>query len=58
MANLRYEYSKTSNNQVYSDGSIERQMLEMAQAGNVDWYRDGRWPVVYHFAPMRQNILN
>lgn len=47
------------NDTKYSDGqAIEKEMLELAKKGNVDWYQDKRWPIVYHFSHLRHNILN
>ena len=46
------------NDAQYSDGDIEQEMLEMVRSGDVDWYADNRWPVVYHFSHLRHNILN
>lgn len=58
MAELKFDFCKEQNNRLYSDGSIESEMLSMVKKGSVNWYEDGRWPVAYHFSPLRQNILN
>lgn len=58
MAELKFDFCKEQNNRLYSGGSIESEMLSMVKRGSVNWYEDGRWPVVYHFSPLRQNILN
>lgn len=47
----------------YSDGSIEDDMLKIAK--NIDIYtnfddifeKDSRWPILYHFSPLRENLL-
>jgi len=59
MARLIDSFHNKMDDMQYSDGSqIEREMLELAQKGDVDWFNDGRWPVVYHFSHLRHNILN
>ena len=59
MAELNYDYD-TQNGQ-YSDGDIEERMLEMARQGIT--YEElpkeqVEFPMVYHFAGIRENILN
>ena len=46
---------------VYSDGVIEKEMLEIAKLGrDLDEIvrEDNRWPILYHFSKIRENILN
>lgn len=45
----------------YSDGDIEKELLERLQAGEsaADILKtDDRYPVIYHFSPERQNVLS
>lgn len=45
----------------YTDGQIENDMLEYVKRRNdLDkiTLSDGRWPVFYHFSPLRENILS
>lgn len=45
----------------YSDGSIEVELLEKLKSGispEEILKNDSRWPVIYHFSPLRENILN
>ncbi|WP_334072102.1 MULTISPECIES: methyltransferase domain-containing protein [Paenibacillus] len=59
MAKLNLDYYISSNDNLYSDGDIEQELFEISQSINeYDWFQDGRWPVVYHFSHLRQNILN
>lgn len=58
MAKLNKNYYKDEFQKKYSDGSIEEEMLDLIQKGDIDWYKDTRWPIVYHFSHLRQNILN
>lgn len=59
MAELNYDYD-TQNGQ-YSDGEIEERMLEMARQG-ISYEElpeeQVEFPMVYHFAGIRENILN
>jgi len=59
MAQLRLDFYDNRLDHVYSDGDIEEELLQISIAGNeYDWYEDGRWPIVYHLSPWRENILN
>lgn len=55
---LNYQYY--SGKDEYSDGDIEDDMLELIK-NNSDVMdiisKDSRWPVLYHFSPVRHNIL-
>jgi 2-polyprenyl-3-methyl-5-hydroxy-6-metoxy-1,4-benzoquinol methylase len=45
---------------VYSDGAIEleiHQMLSQGQSEEQILQQDNRWPILYHFSPVRQNIV-
>ncbi|MEA1880460.1 MAG: class I SAM-dependent methyltransferase [Campylobacterota bacterium] len=45
----------------YSDGDIENELLDIVK-NNQDYTevlaKDGRWPILYHLSPIRQNIIN
>jgi len=45
----------------YSDGDIEEEILSIVQDNAVDLERaieqDNRWPILYHFSPDRENLL-
>lgn len=58
MAELIFDYSIDSFDNVYSDGDIEGELLLCAKQHEYDWYADGRWPIVYHMSHLRHNILN
>ncbi len=59
MGKLNLDFYRPKDDTLYSDGSIEKELLGRLQAGErIDWYADKRWAVVYHFSELRQNILN
>lgn len=43
----------------YSDGTIENEFIEIARNGNFEEVlkKDNRWPVLYHFSDIRENLL-
>ena len=54
------DYSFYSGQDQYSDGDIEDDLLKLiTKEPDVEKIlkRDDRWPVLYHFSPVRQNIL-
>lgn len=54
------DYSFYSGQDQYSDGDIEDDLLKLiTEEPDVEKIlkRDDRWPVLYHFSPVRQNIL-
>lgn len=55
---LNYQYYEGRD--LYSDGPIEDQMLEICKAGRQqDALRaNTEWPILYHFSPVRQGILD
>lgn len=59
MAKINYDFSQDETE--YSDGDIENDLLDIAKTHS-DYDKiamaDGRWPVLYHFSRLRQNILN
>lgn len=45
----------------YSDGAIEKEIYENLMHGITEsdmLQKDNRWPVLYHFSPVRQNIVS
>ena len=55
---LNYEYYNGSDE--YSDGDVENDMLELIKSNDdvMDIIsKDNRWPILYHFSPVRHNIL-
>lgn len=55
---LNYEFYNGTDE--YSDGDIENEMLELIKNNDnvMDIINsDSRWPILYHFSPVRQNIL-
>lgn len=58
MAKLNLDYYVPSNDDFYTDGDIEQELLEYSKDTDYDWYQDGRWPIVYHLSHLRHNILN
>ena len=59
MARLDLRPGHANDTKTYSDGSIEQEILRAVSAGGeMDWYADKRWPIIYHFSPLRSNIVN
>jgi len=55
--NLKYY----DGNDLYSDGNIELELLKIVKSKtNLEEVvrRDKRWPILYHFSKIRENILN
>ena len=60
VGNVSLDYTFYSGTDTYSDGTIEEDMLEYAKSGMSDndiLNADDRWPILYHFSPVRKNIL-
>ena len=57
---VRIEIHPNASHEMYSDGSIEDELLAAVRAGRQDvmLHEDTRWPVLYHFSEERQNILS
>ena len=52
-----------SGQDLYSDGSVEDEMLEIAKSYSEEEYNEmidkyGNWPVLYHFSHIRKNIIS
>lgn len=58
VAKFNLDYYDINVEGMYTDGSIEEELLKYAADKRTDWYEDGRWPVVYHMSHLRHNILN
>ncbi|WP_040952370.1 class I SAM-dependent methyltransferase [Gorillibacterium massiliense] len=60
IGNVKLNYSYYKGSDLYSDGDIEDQMLEIArnyEDCEAVLAEDSRWPILYHFSTIRQNIL-
>ncbi len=55
---LNTAYHSGANDGVYSDGSVELTMYERALQGKTEVLPEDEWAIVYHFSPLRENILN
>ena len=54
------DYTFYNGQDQYSDGDIEKDLLQLImEEPDVEKIlaEDDRWPVLYHFSPVRQNIL-
>lgn len=58
MAKLNLDFYNSETDEIYSDGEIEKELLNYVKEDNYNWYKDGRWPIVYHLSHLRHNILN
>ena len=58
MATLNTEFYQVCEDSLYSDGSIEDEILDRVKQNDDTLQMDTRWPIFYHFSPLRQNILN
>lgn len=58
MATFNLSYYDNTNENVYSDGPIEKELYEFVTKDFNDWYSDGRWEIIYHMSHLRENILN
>ena len=61
IGNVVLDYEYYSGEDFYSDGSVEDELLEIAQL-QLDDYSSllaerNSWPAVYHFSRIRQNIV-
>lgn len=55
------DYTFYNGQDQYSDGDIEKDLLQLImEEPDVEKIlaEDDRWPVLYHFSPVRQNILS
>ena len=58
MATLNTEFYQVCEDSLYSDGSIEDEILDRVKQNDDTLQMDTRWPIFYHFSLLRQNILN
>ena len=61
IGNVTMDLSYYTDDDFYSDGDIESEILEMVKSDiNIDAAikSDNRWPVLYHLSPARQNLLH
>ena len=62
IGNIELDYTYYPGEDIYSDGPIEDELLEIAKSCteselNAEIARRKSWPVLYHFSHIRQNIL-
>lgn len=60
IGNVTMDYQFYNGSDDYSDGDIENELLDLIKNENdvnKILKKDNRWPVLYHFSPVRQNIL-
>ena len=60
---IKLDYSKYSGKDLYCDGAVEDELLDIAKtlspveyAGVIEERKS--WPVLYHLSPMRENIVD
>ncbi len=59
---VRLDYSLYSGEDLYSDGQVEDELLDIVKHHPVSEYADiiaerASWPLLYHLSPLRENIL-
>ena len=61
IGNVVMNYDYYSGEDLYSDGDVEDELLEIVQ-DNEDYTeilrKDNRWPILYHLSPIRENLLD
>ena len=63
IGNVRLNYSHYPGKDLYSDGSIEDELLSIVKEASRVEYPDiiekkGSWPILYHLSPLRANIVD
>lgn len=63
IGHVRLDYSHYPGEDLYSDGSIEDELLSIVkEASRVEYQRiieeRGSWPILYHLSPLRANIVD
>ena len=63
IGHVRLDYSYYPGEDLYSDGSIEDELLSIVkEASRVEYQRiieeRGSWPILYHLSPLRANIVD
>ena len=58
MAVLNMDYYVPTDDDVYSDGSIESVIYNRVKEHRLEVGPEDEWAVVYHLSPLRHNILN
>lgn len=59
---VRLDYSKYPGRDLYCDGTVEDELLDIVKNNAVGEYSDiiekrGSWPILYHLSPLRENII-
>ncbi len=54
------DLTAVSERDVYSEGDIENELLEIAKEGRISeaLHSDDRWSILYHFTEVRENLLS
>lgn len=60
---VRLDYSKYSGRDLYSDGAVEEELLEIVRTKPAEEYERiigerASWPLLYHLSPQRENIVD
>lgn len=60
--NVELDYSKYKGEDLYSDGEVEDELLEIVKTYNVTSYKQiieerNKWPIFYHLSHIRTNII-
>lgn len=60
IGNVVLNYTYYQGEDLYTDGVIEDEMLQIAMNGGYEEHlkKDNRWPILYHFSDIRHNILD
>lgn len=59
IGNIKIDYSFYSGEDMYSDGQVEDDLLEIVRKGNISQALkyETSWPVLYHLSDIRENLL-
>ena len=63
IGNITLDYEFYSGEDLYSDGEVEDEILEIVKKyGREEFPRiieeKGSWPILYHLSPLRENIVD
>lgn len=60
IGNVRVDTTHISSKDIYSDGDIENELLQIAMKDEEEnaLARDHRWPILYHLSEARENLLS
>lgn len=59
IGNVILDYTHYKGKDIYSDGEIENELLEIVQSENCESVlkNSNKWPILYHLSDIRQNLL-